>query len=81
MWKESPLPVVETSLEWIPFTPTLGIKGEIIMPDGSNVRRYMAQILSNLQYVLLKNAEDDTKSLFVLIQVYIYIYIHLLLKR
>ncbi|XP_043684421.1 proteasome activator complex subunit 4B-like isoform X1 [Vespula pensylvanica] len=70
LWKESPLPVVETSLEWIPFTPTLGITGEIVMPDGSNVRRYMTEILSNLQYVLLKNAEDDTKSLFVLVQIW-----------
>ncbi|XP_076235371.1 proteasome activator complex subunit 4A [Calliopsis andreniformis] len=71
LWKEEPLDVVNSSLKCSPFTPTLGAKEEVLMPDNSNVRRSIVMLMSNLQKVILKNAEDDTKSLFVLIQIWI----------
>ncbi|XP_043255483.1 proteasome activator complex subunit 4A-like isoform X1 [Colletes gigas] len=70
LWEEEPLLPVKSSLKWVPFAPTLGTKEEISMPDGSNVRRSMATLASNVQKVILKNAEDDTKSLFVLIKIW-----------
>ncbi|XP_076166569.1 proteasome activator complex subunit 4 isoform X2 [Ptiloglossa arizonensis] len=70
VWEEEPLVAKQSSLKWVPFTPTLGMKEEILMPDGSNVRRYMVTLMCNVQKVILKNAEDDTKSLFVLIKIW-----------
>lgn len=69
VWKEEPLVVVDSSLNYVPFTLMLGMKEEILMPDNSNVRRYFVTLMSNLQKVILENSEDDTKSFFVLIQV------------
>lgn len=51
------------------FIPTVGVKDEIKMPDGSNVRKSIAKIMTELQVTMLKNSEDDTKSLFYLVQV------------
>lgn len=49
---------------------TVGIKGEIKMPDGTNVREYLVKIMSELQSVMLKNSEDDTKSSFTLLGIW-----------
>lgn len=51
------------------FIPVVGVKGEVKMPDGSNVRQCMLKIMTDLQAAMLKNSEDDTKSLFYLVQV------------
>lgn len=48
---------------------TLGVKGEVKMPDGSNIRLVLAQTMNRLQKKILECAEDDTKSLFAVIQV------------
>lgn len=74
MCEGKPLNLVKSSLKWLPFRPTLGMKHEILMPDGSNVKCYIGTLVSKLQNVILKNTEGDTKSLFVLIKVFIYIY-------
>lgn len=39
------------------------------MPDGSNVRQYLANVMVKLQARILRDSEDDIKSLFVLIEV------------
>ncbi|XP_054011040.1 proteasome activator complex subunit 4B-like isoform X2 [Hylaeus anthracinus] len=70
VWQEEPLVTVKSSLKWVSFTPTLGKKEEILMPDGSNVRRSITTLMNNVQKVILKNAEDDTKSLFILIKIW-----------
>lgn len=69
VWKETPLELVKSSLKWTPVTPTCGMKGYITMPDGSNVRHYLAGVMSEVQRAMLENAEDNTKSFFVLIRV------------
>ncbi|XP_015178192.1 PREDICTED: proteasome activator complex subunit 4B-like [Polistes dominula] len=66
-WEEPPLTCIESSLEWAPFNPTSGDNYEIVMPDGSNVKKYLINILSNLQNVLLKNVEDETRCLLNLV--------------
>lgn len=48
------------------FNPVNGIKGEIKMPDGGNVRLFTVGLMSDLQEIILKNVEDDTKSLTIL---------------
>ncbi|KAF7990670.1 hypothetical protein HCN44_000475 [Aphidius gifuensis] len=48
------------------FLPYVGIKGEIKMPDGSNVKKSMVKLLTKLQNKMLENHEDDPKSLAVL---------------
>ena len=70
IWEEEPLVVVDSSLDCVPFTLMLGMKEEILMPDNSNVRRYFVTLMSKLQKVILENSEDDTKSFFVLIQIW-----------
>ena len=58
-----------SALRMTPNAITLGVKGEIKMPDGSNIRLVLAQTMDRLQKKILECAEDDTKSLFVVIQV------------
>ncbi|XP_076659583.1 proteasome activator complex subunit 4A [Halictus rubicundus] len=70
VWEEEPLDLMKSSLKSVPFKPTLGVREVIEMPDGSNVRRYIAKLMSDLQKVILKHAEDDTKSLQVLIEIW-----------
>ncbi|KAG7204017.1 hypothetical protein KM043_001879 [Ampulex compressa] len=70
LWVEPPLVLVESALDTVVLTLTLGVKGEITMPDGSNVRRYLTMLMSDLQKTMLENAEDDTKSLCVLAQIF-----------
>ncbi|XP_015120172.1 proteasome activator complex subunit 4 [Diachasma alloeum] len=62
------LPVPEDDSKCIEHEITLivGIKGEVTMPDGGNVREEMVKVLSELQEMMLKSSEDDTKSLKVL---------------
>ncbi|XP_046740797.1 proteasome activator complex subunit 4-like [Diprion similis] len=69
VWSEPPIETVESALEWT-FTPELGIRGELSMPDGSNVRKHIANILRDLQLSMLRDAEDDIKSLFVVIEIW-----------
>ena len=51
------------------FKPMLGNDYEMKMPDGGNVRSYLVKTMSTLQDRILKNVEDDTKTLNLLIQV------------
>ncbi|CAL7949711.1 unnamed protein product [Xylocopa violacea] len=73
VWEGKPLNLVKSSLEWLPFRPTLGMREEILMPDGSNVKRYIGNLASKLQNVILENTEGDTKSLHVLIRLWYYL--------
>ncbi|XP_008209740.1 proteasome activator complex subunit 4 [Nasonia vitripennis] len=46
--------------------PFLGFSGKVHMPDGGNVRYFLVQLMAELQEIMLKNVEDDTKSLTIL---------------
>lgn len=70
VWSEPEIKLIDSALDSTSFTPALGINGELKMPDGSNVRRYVANILRDLQANILRDAEDDIKSLSVVIQVH-----------
>ncbi|KAI4490320.1 hypothetical protein M0802_010697 [Mischocyttarus mexicanus] len=69
-WEEPPLTFIESSLKWTSFDLTCGEKFQIVMPDGSNVRKYLVEILSNLQDVLLKHVENNRKPLINLIYIW-----------
>jgi hypothetical protein len=61
---------IESSLAITPFTPNVSFGLEpIVMPDGSNVRKTVADAAHRLQEKLLLCREDDTKSFFSLIVV------------
>lgn len=71
VWTETPLEVVKSSIEWnISIMPVYGMSGHVTMPDGSNVRHYLAEVMSQVQRTMLENAEDNTKSFFVLIRIW-----------
>ncbi|XP_046617317.1 proteasome activator complex subunit 4-like [Neodiprion virginianus] len=70
VWSEPHIEPVESALEWTSFTPELGIQGELLMPDGSNVRRHIVNIMRDLQSNILRDGEDDIKSLFVVIEIW-----------
>lgn len=70
VWTEEPLELIESSVKWnVSITSTCGIKRYVTMPDGSNVRHYLVEIMSQVQQAMLENAEDNTKSFFALIRV------------
>lgn len=69
VWTEPPIELVKSSLKWTSLMPTYGMKGHVTMPDGSNVRLYIAGVMSEVQRAMLENAEDNTKSFFALIRV------------
>lgn len=76
VWTETPLDIIKSSVEWnVSIVPVYGINEYVTMPDGSNVRYYLAEIMSKVQRTMLENAEDNTKSFFVLIRVRMYMYI------
>lgn len=71
VWTEEPLELIKSCVKWnISITFTCGVKGYVTMPDGSNVRYYLAGIMSKVQQAMLENAEDNTKSFFGLIRVW-----------
>jgi hypothetical protein len=61
---------IDSSLAITSFIPnvTFGVE-PIVMPDGSNIRKTVADIAHRLQEKLLLCREDDTKSFFSLIVV------------
>ncbi|OAD56880.1 Proteasome activator complex subunit 4 [Eufriesea mexicana] len=73
VWEEKPINLVKSSLQWLPFRPTLGMEHKISMPNGDNVKYYIRTLASKLQSVILKNTEGDTKSLFALIKIWSYL--------
>nr|XP_033324313.1 proteasome activator complex subunit 4A-like [Megalopta genalis] len=70
LWEEEPLILVKSSLKSVPFKPTIGVRQIITMPDGSNVRRFIVELMNKFQKVILKHVEDDTKSLQVLVDIW-----------
>lgn len=70
VWIEPPLELVKSSLQWnVSTMPIYGMNEHVTMPDGSNVRHYLVGVMSEVQRVMLENAEDNTKSFFALIRV------------
>ena len=70
-WDEPALELQSHDLNFDKLLLKFGFEGEINMPDGSNVRKSVVKVMSNLQEILLEHVEDDTKSL-ALIQLVIY---------
>jgi proteasome activator subunit 4 len=68
LWDELPIKLIESSLAITSFIPNVSFGMEpIVMPDGSNVRKTVADTAHLLQEKLLLCREDDTKSFFSLI--------------
>lgn len=72
MWNEPALQLIESRLDSWAFEMVIGPSLTITMPDGSNVRKTVADVMHKLQKKLLKCAEDDIKSFITLICVSIY---------
>ncbi|XP_014204670.1 proteasome activator complex subunit 4B [Copidosoma floridanum] len=72
VWSEPPLQMKRMRDKKV-FEAAVGFKGEIKMPDGSNVRYFLARLISRLQEVMMAKVEDDTKSFFQLIVVWQYV--------
>ncbi|KAK6639500.1 hypothetical protein RUM43_007773 [Polyplax serrata] len=70
VWDEEPLTLVESALKLHSWIVTLGVDESVYMPDGSNVKFAIAQTMDKLQKKMLFCAEDDTKSLFAIIQIW-----------
>ncbi|KYQ53699.1 Proteasome activator complex subunit 4 [Trachymyrmex zeteki] len=71
LWTETPLELMKSSVKWnVCMIPTCGIKRHVTMPDGSNVRHYLVEVMSQIQRTMLENAEDNTKSFFGLIRIW-----------
>lgn len=51
------------------FKIETGMKGELTMPDGSNLRLSLLPVMERLQAKLLSEAEDDTTSCCTLLEV------------
>lgn len=74
-WKEEPLlsePYVSCFGD---FSPNIGNKFEINMPDRTNVRQFVVRLMTSLQEMILQSVEDDIKSLILVAYVSIVIYL------
>lgn len=70
-WKEEPIIIVKTVTDIRSFDLTLGYDDlEVKMPDGSNLRLSVINVMHNLQAKILEKSEDDIKSLKQLLAVY-----------
>lgn len=73
-WTEEeggPVKVVDSIVTDYQFDLCLGFEGvQISMPDGSNVRKRVVEVMLRLQDKLLEKSEDDIKSLKALIFVW-----------
>lgn len=59
-----------SAVSMAPFSHATGTEGlSVTMPDGSNVRQRVSQVIVRLQRRLLEKHEDDTKSFFHLVSV------------
>ncbi|XP_014213300.1 proteasome activator complex subunit 4-like [Copidosoma floridanum] len=52
------------------FRPYMGIDYKITMPNGDNVKRFVAQVMGNIQEVMLKNIEDNTDCFNLLLEIW-----------
>ncbi|XP_039282651.1 proteasome activator complex subunit 4 isoform X2 [Nilaparvata lugens] len=62
--------MIHSFIEMADLKVSLGENGFITMPDGSNVKEAIARTIKCLQDKLMTNAEDDTKSLFYVIDIF-----------
>ncbi|KAL7039640.1 hypothetical protein ACKWTF_000055 [Chironomus riparius] len=71
-WEEEPIKLVEClTAVWKPFKLALGYENLCVkMPDQSNVRKTIVNMLEKLQAKLLKDSEDDIKSFRQLISIW-----------
>lgn len=67
VWNESPLILVKSVNGLANYKAKIGVNGEITMPDGGNVRLFFVKLLTRFQQVILKSAEDDTKTIGTLV--------------
>lgn len=68
-WSEAPVTISNCENCTFTFKPTIGNKKIIKMPNGDNVRLFLIKMIEDLQTLTLKNEEDDTKSLSLIILV------------
>lgn len=70
IWEEPAYVHIPSQLEPWAFEMIIGTNLTITMPDGSNIRKVLADLMHKLQKKLLREAEDDTKSFFNLIGIW-----------
>ncbi|KAJ9582853.1 hypothetical protein L9F63_022812, partial [Diploptera punctata] len=76
LWDEQPIKLINSCLATTPFLATIDMgAGIVTMPDGSNVRKTIADTMNRLQEKLLLCREDETKSFFSLIVLWEYLLI------
>lgn len=68
-WDEPALQFDETLVpDQVGFNVETGLRGEITMPDGSNMRHSLIALMERIQEKILSSAEDDTISCCVVIE-------------
>lgn len=70
LWQEPAHLNIPSRLDPWAFEMIIGTELTIDMPDGSNVRQTLADLMARLQCKLLACKEDDTKSFFNLIGIW-----------
>ncbi|XP_063231181.1 proteasome activator complex subunit 4-like isoform X2 [Bacillus rossius redtenbacheri] len=71
LWEEEPIHLIRGETPSHPFKLQLPLCDKhVAMPDGGNVRKTVVHAMDRLQEKMLKDAEDDIKSLFVLITIW-----------
>lgn len=70
-WDEEPVKLIDTITEIEQFSIFLGFENlEILMPNGMNVRKALVELLDKLQITLLRDNEDDIKSIKQLLNIW-----------
>ncbi|KAG5672273.1 hypothetical protein PVAND_002412 [Polypedilum vanderplanki] len=70
-WDEEPMHLIDTIIDLSPMKLNIGFTGlEVKMPDGSNVRKTIVDLLDKLQVKLLVESSDDIKSFKQLISLW-----------
>ncbi|CAH1108407.1 unnamed protein product [Psylliodes chrysocephalus] len=70
MWDEEVYPLVETVLDPWTFNLKVNGSGVVTMPDGSNVRKAIVNIIHKLQKRMLEVDEGNTQSIQNIINIY-----------
>ncbi|CAG9857916.1 unnamed protein product [Phyllotreta striolata] len=70
MWEEETYPLVESALEPWTFNLKVSGSGTVTMPDGTNVRKTIVNVVHKLVQKILEIDEGDTQSIQAVIVIY-----------
>lgn len=69
LWKEPAMNLIDSVIEPWAFELIVGSQLSVTMPDGSNVRKTVADVIHKVQKKILEIDESDTKSIYSIIHV------------